>query len=332
MPLPAGLTPNAHELYLFTASRPGTTRELAREGLGLTFDDIDAAFNVLEATRLVRRSSAPDDSFVAIAPEIAATSLLAEREVEVADRSRILMEQRAQYMSLLPGYLNSRASSYAKASVEIIATGEEVNVALVGIMHEAISHCWVAHTGNGLTPENVRISLRNDKEMMARGVELRSILQHSTRKQPGAQRYAAQAIPAGAKIRTVPIVPARTFIFDHEIAFLSRFVNGAPHGALLIRDPGLVSYLVQTYDAVWSLAQDYPVGGEPETSESDIIDESARAVLSLLADGHKDEFIARRLGISVRTTRRHVSTIMEAVGAESRFQAGVRAAQAGWLD
>jgi DNA-binding CsgD family transcriptional regulator len=56
-----------------------------------------------------------------------------------------------------------------------------------------------------------------------------------------------------------------------------------------------------------------------------------RALLRLLAAGLTDEAAARRLGISVRTARRQVAVLMDKLGASSRFQAGYRAAQRGWL-
>ena len=246
-----GLSATAREVYLYTASHPGLAREAARERLGLPFDEVDSALAALEAARLIRRTSgdlsSTHPSWVAVAPELAATSLLAEHEEQVARLSLGIAESRAQYLALLPGYLDSRAGSYSDAGIEVIETGEEVNTALSRIIRETQRQCWCAHPGNGLNPENVRTSWKNDQEMMARGVELRSILQHSTRTQLGAQRYAALAIPAGAKIRTIPLVPARTLIYDGELAFLSRFVDGRPKGALLIRDPDLVGYLIQIY-------------------------------------------------------------------------------------
>lgn len=36
----------------------------------------------------------------------------------------------------------------------------------------------------------------------------------------------------------------------------------------------------------------------------------------------KDEMIARRLGMSLRTCRKHIAESMETLGASSRFQAG----------
>ena len=55
----------------------------------------------------------------------------------------------------------------------------------------------------------------------------------------------------------------------------------------------------------------------------------APRVLELLAAGGKDESAARTLGLGVRTYRRRVAELMAALGAESRFQAGVRARELG---
>lgn len=42
----------------------------------------------------------------------------------------------------------------------------------------------------------------------------------------------------------------------------------------------------------------------------------------LLATGAKDDVIARRLGLSVRTVRSEIKSLVAALGATSRFQAG----------
>jgi DNA-binding CsgD family transcriptional regulator len=52
-------------------------------------------------------------------------------------------------------------------------------------------------------------------------------------------------------------------------------------------------------------------------------------IIMLLAEGAKDEAVARRLGISLRTCRRHVADILDQLESSSRFQAGVRAALLG---
>jgi DNA-binding CsgD family transcriptional regulator len=53
-------------------------------------------------------------------------------------------------------------------------------------------------------------------------------------------------------------------------------------------------------------------------------------IVQLLADGAKDETIARALGMSVRTCRRHIADIMRRLDAVSRFQAGANAVRLGF--
>ena len=54
-------------------------------------------------------------------------------------------------------------------------------------------------------------------------------------------------------------------------------------------------------------------------------------LLRQLAAGAKDEQIARSLDLSLRTVRRRVADLMNDLGADSRFQAGVEAARRGWI-
>ncbi|HKT05044.1 MAG TPA: helix-turn-helix transcriptional regulator [Rugosimonospora sp.] len=51
--------------------------------------------------------------------------------------------------------------------------------------------------------------------------------------------------------------------------------------------------------------------------------------LRLLGTGLKDEAIARQLGVSMRTARRRISTLLTRLGAVSRFQAGAETARRG---
>ena len=54
-------------------------------------------------------------------------------------------------------------------------------------------------------------------------------------------------------------------------------------------------------------------------------------VIGLLGTGLTDDVAACRLGVSVRTYRRYVADVLQKLGAESRFEAGVRAATLGLL-
>ncbi|MFI9629750.1 response regulator transcription factor [Streptomyces sp. NPDC052042] len=54
-------------------------------------------------------------------------------------------------------------------------------------------------------------------------------------------------------------------------------------------------------------------------------------VLELMMKGYTDDAAAKEAGMSVRTYRRHVASLMSELGANSRFQAGVLAAHSGLL-
>jgi DNA-binding CsgD family transcriptional regulator len=119
-------------------------------------------------------------------------------------------------------------------------------------------------------------------------------------------------------------------IFDREMAFLpERGVTSRAAGAIVIREPALVGYLCDVFEHLWNAAIPF----QPDADHTNPVNEDVkRAVIRLLAKGHKDETVARRLGMSVRTCRRHISEIMDELATTSRFQAGVEVTRSGLLD
>lgn len=111
-------------------------------------------------------------------------------------------------------------------------------------------------------------------------------------------------------------------IVDGELGFLPSRTGGA----LLIREPDLLGYLLDVFQRDWEYATPFATG--PQAAH-DISETVKQSILALLAKGLKDDSIARRLGISLRTCRRHVSELLLGLGAHSRFQAGVIAERQG---
>ena len=95
----------------------------------------------------------------------------------------------------------------------------------------------------------------------------------------------------------------------------------------LVRQPGLVQALTLWFEALWERASPLPDESRPRETRAEL----QRFLLSQLAQGSKDEQIARTLGLSLRTVRRRIAGLMTELGADSRFQAGVEAARRGWL-
>ncbi|MFJ8018350.1 response regulator transcription factor [Streptomyces sp. NPDC096339] len=55
-----------------------------------------------------------------------------------------------------------------------------------------------------------------------------------------------------------------------------------------------------------------------------------REILTMLREADKDETAARRLGVSVRTYRKHLATLMRRLGAANRVEAALLAHEKGW--
>ncbi|MBL3667670.1 helix-turn-helix transcriptional regulator [Streptomyces sp. M2CJ-2] len=98
--------------------------------------------------------------------------------------------------------------------------------------------------------------------------------------------------------------------------------------ASVIRATTVIGTLGTLFDGLWRHA--VPVEKQIDFGNLNRAD-VARQILNLLQVGITDEVAARELSISVRTYRRYVAEIMALLGASSRFQAGVRAAELGLL-
>ena len=96
-----------------------------------------------------------------------------------------------------------------------------------------------------------------------------------------------------------------------------------------VRAPTLVEALHVYFESWWVRGHDAdPAHDQAGTMRSSGED---KALPQLLADGMKDENLARRLGLSVRTVRRRISDLMGRLEAGSRFQAGVQAVRNRWI-
>ncbi|MFC0625883.1 helix-turn-helix transcriptional regulator [Kribbella deserti] len=95
---------------------------------------------------------------------------------------------------------------------------------------------------------------------------------------------------------------------------------------MLIEDTRLVGLLCEMYDGVWECSLPFGADETPQPRVEELT-ERQECIGRLLATGAKDEAIARRLGLSLRTVRAEISRLTEALGARSRFQAGVQLAR-----
>jgi DNA-binding CsgD family transcriptional regulator len=159
------------------------------------------------------------------------------------------------------------------------------------------------------------------------GIRYQNLYQDTIYQDPDRLRFALATNAAGAQARTLPDPPLKVIIADGERASVVLHHDerrGDPMGMRIGPSP-MLDLVVRTFDVLWSLAAPISVNpGEP-------LDERDRAILTLMGLGATDDTIARRLGMSRRTVVRRTASLLERLGASTRFQAGVQAIRRGWL-
>ncbi|MFE0027437.1 helix-turn-helix domain-containing protein [Amycolatopsis sp. NPDC059021] len=160
------------------------------------------------------------------------------------------------------------------------------------------------------------------REARARGVRTRTLYEEGEPTRPSAPHEPE----AGEQARMLPAPPVRMVIADGRIGLV--FAEPASgHQAVVVSSATVVSGLVALFDLLWERASPlWPENGRAGTGEED------QRLLVLLAAGLTDQAIGRKLGVAQRTVERRVRRLMDALGARTRFQAGLQAARRGLLE
>lgn len=200
-----------------------------------------------------------------------------------------------------------------------------VDLSVACARREVLVSCSIIAPGAPLV-----IPRKVDVDNLARGVRYRFLYPDRARTAPALSRHLGRLNLAGAEVRTMPAVPVDALVIDASLAVLPREsgVEG-PCALAHFRLPSVVAATTELFERVWAAA--VPLNTTRLRGGCDLT-ERERELLTLLSSGCTDLTVAARLGVSVRTVRRMMSEVMNRLGARSRFQAGAKAADRGWLE
>ncbi len=187
----------------------------------------------------------------------------------------------------------------------------------------------IAQPGGGHSAGTLRRAWESTESLLARGVRMRTLYQHSARFSRPVREYVEQIVGIGGEVRTVGDSFEWMVVLDREVAFVP--AAGDPDAAVVIRQPGVVNFMAGVFERAWPTAR--PFESQNRAADvSELVSSLRISIVQLLAEGETDEAIARRLGVSVRTCRGHIAKIYQELGARSRCQLGVLIARAGLLE
>ncbi|WP_020578139.1 helix-turn-helix domain-containing protein [Actinopolymorpha alba] len=244
-----------------------------------------------------------------------------------------LVEQQVRAASLARDYLSIARQGHSDVRVEYFDHGDSRPMLQQRIdeLADLARHETLAmHPVANWTRESLEIGTARNKRVITRGVRVRTLHAQTMMSDPLLREYLRARAEDGGEVRVAPVIPTRMLVYDRQIAIVQADPDDLQAGAVLIHGQSLARSLAAIFDYCWMTASE--LRDVPRSADGALRTEQQRAVLRALATGAKDDAIARSLGVSTRTVTRLVGELTAMLGAESRFQAGVRAAKLGWLD
>jgi DNA-binding CsgD family transcriptional regulator/sugar-specific transcriptional regulator TrmB len=306
------------ELLRSGPSRPSQVAEAA----ALPADRAAAGWGYLESWGLVR--PADETGFVAaVLPDAALADIAAKQSRE--------MEHLIRARSVLTGRFQQAVPRGAR--VEILKGGRRRRGQLVSDLHrQTRSQSARMSPGPLPAPEMLAMSLAETAAMVERGVRVRVIHGQIAAGSARGAAYLAGLAAVGAEVRVAPHLPLDLLISDLDAAYLAAEPPEPEHTVISVRGDHLVTSFRTLFDHFWSASAPMADRGDSPPPRPEALGEPEGTILNLMARGCTDEQISRRLGLHVRTVRRHVAGIMKRLGAQTRFHAGILATQRGLID
>ncbi|MEU6479940.1 LuxR C-terminal-related transcriptional regulator [Streptomyces sp. NPDC047017] len=294
--------------------------------LGLPEEEVRASLDRLADLTLVRQSLEKPGQLRVLSPELALEVMLHRQEQDVLRQQQRLAAAKLAAAQAIAERAARRPSFDDGTGADVLLGLDAIQERLESLARELSSECLSVMPGGAQSQASLDASRPLDEVAMDRGVSMLTLYQDSVRNDPATLDYARWMSEGGGQVRTAPLLPPRFLVFDRRIAVVPIDPANTRRGALCTSEPAVVATLCAMFFQAWETA--VPLGaGQPGEGLSG----NEKLLLKLLAGGLTDDAAAKRLGVSLRTVRRQMSSLMERLNARSRFEAGLKAAQLGWI-
>jgi DNA-binding CsgD family transcriptional regulator len=328
--LALGLDTVCVQVYLTMHAAPDADTVEIAERLNRPISEVIDALDELADLTLLRPGLAPAGRLRPVSIERALHTLLRQQAEQLKAQTNALSQLQSAVTELLASK-PARSDSVGHVDVETITGDETIQQRLEELALRARESVYSILPGGPQPREQLEAARPFDGEISERGVHVRAIYQSSIKSDRRNMEYVRWLSGLGADIRCAPVIPVRVLLIDNETAVLGHRQASLPYEMFVIREPGILVPLIALFELSWSTAE--PIEQLEADPEADGAQPNAQelALLRLLALGSTDEAAGKKLGVSVRTVRRIMADLMERLGSSSRFEAGHKATQRGWL-
>jgi DNA-binding CsgD family transcriptional regulator len=308
---PLGVSFRAEDLYRVCLRMPEVSQDEWLAASAYSVEEFEMLVEELVYTGLLRRTEA---GLTVIPPTRAIHSLIGNEQNNISDRLNRLERAR----SALQLYASEYRPADTTTSFAEIIDYNTFNEKIMGIVSDADTPINIIYYR--LKPE-LEERIRVISQVMLPGKDFRLLLPAEHVNDDQVIEAMRKLLRPGVEVRFAAKTITSLTIFGDVAASTLTDPSDYFSDRLLIRTTALVSIFRDYFDAIWRVG--IPLAREKE----DDVDE----VLLLMAQGLKDEAIAAQLDMSLRTVRRRIADVMDMVGADSRFQAGLEVARRGLI-
>lgn len=319
-----GLSELEERLYRHFLRNPETTADNVHLLLDAPFHEVEKALERLTSLAVVLEGA--EGGYLPGTPELVVDSLTDMRLKQLHEEMRAVTQARHLVASLRA---EQELAPTAAPVVEKIENLDTIRGRIDSLAFFAREEILSAEPYAALTHENIQHARPLDLRCIKRGVRIRNVVLSEAVEDAVTFGYLRELASLGAEIRVVDEIPARILIYDRHTALTPVDPSDSSRGALVAQETGLVSNMVALFEQIWSGAKEL-VSFYGDTGEDRLPDVEQR-VLEAMCRGTKDEIGARDLGVSVRTYRRYVASILQILDAASRPQAVLLARERGWI-
>jgi DNA-binding CsgD family transcriptional regulator len=259
---------------------------------------------------------------LAIPPEIGLELLYVRRQEEL-NRVRPLIS------TLSDDFRSMAATRDQPAALETVVGASEIFQRLqllqLGAQSESLSIDRPPYVVDHENPDEL--------SKLRTGVVYRALYTQAALSLPSNESLIRGWTSEGEEARAIYDVPYKFVVIDRAVGWMPIFVDKPSAGFLIVHRCALLDAMIDLFEHLWKTA--LPL--DPRLEDSSLQESHEQLspldqqLLVLLRAGLKDEAVAQRLSLSVRTVGRRVQGLCDALHVDTRFQLGAEATGRGWL-
>lgn len=319
-----GMTSHAERAWRCLIENPDDDVIGLAERTNLSGDDLQDAIDELENMSFVRRSFHAS-GVVAVDPQLAVSRHASQVEREIAATRESLTLMQMVVPDLVSEFHRARVNAGELPGFQLVTDIDEVRRQIsFAAESERLESRYLAVDCN---KESMQAAWPTDERTLGRGIRQRTIIRADALASPDVYDAFDRLAALGESVRTLPEVSIQMLVFDDELAVVPADPKDNSQGAVFIHAKSLVALLAQYFDRLWLDAD--PIFNEIKDAERPTARQTR--ILELMANGTKDERIARILNVGARTVRREIAELKRRLGVNSRTEIVAAAIRRGWL-